>query len=117
MAASSEASPGKLLWEPPEELIERSTLTRYMRRLADERDLRFDDYEALWRWSVDELEDFWATIWEFCDVRASKPYDEVLAERTMSGAQWFTGSELNFAENVLAGKDDDAVALLHASEG
>src|SRR3954447_1171758 len=117
MAASSEASPGKLLWEPPQDVCERATLTRYMVWLRDERSLSFGDYQELWRWSVDELEDFWASVWEFCEVRASTPYDRVLADRSMPGAKWFTGAELNYAEHLCAGKDDAAVALLHASEG
>ncbi len=64
-------SPVKL-WEPSAEAIERSNLTAYMRWLADERGLAFEgDYDALWRWSIDSLEEFWATIWEHFDVRAS----------------------------------------------
>ena len=92
-------------------------MTRYMRRLEAERGLEFaDDYEALWRWSVENIEDFWASIWEFFEVRASRRFDEVLAERTMPGAHWFPGAELNYAENLLAGKPDERVAILHASE-
>ena len=60
---------GTLLWEPDEERIERATMTRYMRWLEKERGLRFDDYAALWEWSVGDLEAFWASIWEYFDVR------------------------------------------------
>ena len=64
--ASAAATRGELLWEPSAEAIERSNLTAYMRWLEAERGLEFDgDYDALWRWSVDELEDFWASIWEY----------------------------------------------------
>ena len=49
-----------------------------------------------------ELEEFWASIWEFCGVRASKPYERVLGSREMPGARWFAGAELNYAENLLA---------------
>ena len=38
------------------------------------------------------------------------------AAREMPGAEWFAGTELNYAEHVFAGKDDDEVAILHASE-
>ena len=91
-------------------------MTRYMRWLADERGLEFDDYATLWRWSVSELEQFWASIWDFFQVRASTPYTEVLAERKMPGAKWFTGAELNFAEHLLADSPDEQVAIHHASE-
>ena len=69
---------GTVLWQPPPERAQASELARYMRWLADTRGLRFDDYQALHRWSVDRLEDFWATLWEFLGVRASVPYARVL---------------------------------------
>ena len=49
------------------------------------------DYDELWHWSVDDLEGFWAAIWEFFDVQASEPYERVLGRREMPGAQWFPG--------------------------
>src|SRR5690242_13539193 len=54
------------LWAPSAERVERAGITRYLRWLESERGLRFDGYEALWRWSVTELEAFWASIWDFC---------------------------------------------------
>ena len=73
------------LWEPTPERIERATMTRYMRWLEHERGPEFGSYEELWRWSVDELEDFWGSIWEFFDVRSSGSHEQVLAERVMPG--------------------------------
>ena len=104
------------LWEPSAELIERSRMTEYMRWLEAERGLSFDGYEELWRWSVDDIEAFWASIWDFFDVQADGDRDQVLGERGMPGAQWFAGTELNYAEHIFAGKDDAETAILHASE-
>jgi acetoacetyl-CoA synthetase len=116
MSADGRSTAGTLLWEPPAELRERATLTRYMRWLAAERGLDIDGYDALWQWSVDDLDAFWASIWDFFGVRASRPYERVLGSREMPGAQWFAGARLNFAEHAFAGKDDAAPALVHASE-
>jgi acetoacetyl-CoA synthetase len=92
-------------------------MTRFMRWAGERRGRAFADYDELWRWSVEEIEDFWAAIWEFCGVRASKPYEQVLDSHRMPGASWFSGAELNYAENVLlADRDAGAVAVLHASE-
>jgi acetoacetyl-CoA synthetase len=108
---------GELLWEPSPEAVERSNMTRYMRWLEAERGLRFDgDYHELWRWSTAELEQFWASIWDFCAVRASTPYERVLGERAMPGAVWCPGARLNYAENLLAGKPTERLAIQHASE-
>jgi acetoacetyl-CoA synthetase len=114
-SAAANARP-ELLWEPSPERVERATMTRYMRWLAAERGRSFADYGALWEWSVTELEEFWASIWDFFEVEASAPYTEVLAERVMPGAKWFPGAELNFAEHIFRGKRDADVAILHASE-
>jgi acetoacetyl-CoA synthetase len=108
---------GVKLWTPSSEAIERSNMTAYMRWLEAERGLEFGgDYHAMWRWSVTELEEFWGSIWEYFDVRASAPYERVLASREMPGAEWFSGARLNYAENLLAGKPPERLALQHASE-
>jgi acetoacetyl-CoA synthetase len=104
------------LWTPPAELIERARLTEFMRWLEAERGLRFDDYDALWQWSVDDLDAFWAAIWDFFEVRADGDRSTVLASREMPGARWFPDVQLNYAEHVFAGKDDAETAILHASE-
>jgi acetoacetyl-CoA synthetase len=93
-----------------------------MRWAGERRGRAFADYAELWRWSVEEIEDFWAAIWEFCDVRASRPYEQVLDSRRMPGARWFAGAELNYTENVLlrgsspSSDRSGEVAVLHASE-
>jgi acetoacetyl-CoA synthetase len=106
----------EVLWTPSAEMVESSRLTRYMRWLAERRDLHFEDYGELWSWSVTELEDFWATIWEHFEVIADGKHDQVLAERVMPGARWFEGTQLNYAEHIFRGKADDEVAVLYASE-
>jgi acetoacetyl-CoA synthetase len=97
-----------LLWEPPQELVERAVMTRFMRSRG------FEDYHAMWRWSVEDLEGFWAAIWDFFGVDSR--YERVLADDSMPGAVWFPGAELSYAEHLFRGKRDDAVAIVHASE-
>jgi acetoacetyl-CoA synthetase len=104
------------LWEPSADARERATLTRFMGWVGARHGRSFEDYDALWRWSVTELEEFWAAVWEFCEVKASAPYERVLASREMPGAQWFPGTLLNYAENVLDDRDPEQVAVLHTSE-
>jgi acetoacetyl-CoA synthetase len=105
-----------VLWRPSRETCDNALLTAYERWLGETRGLAFRSYADLWTWSVDELEGFWESIWEYFGVRASKPYDAVLPERTMPGASWFPGAELSYAEHVFAGRDPAATALVHASE-
>ena len=107
---------GELLWTPTPERVERAVMTRYMRWLEAERGVAVDDYRSLWKWSVTDLEAFWASIWDFFEVRASAPYTDVLPDRAMPGARWFPGAELNYAEHPFRDKPDDEIAVLHASE-
>jgi acetoacetyl-CoA synthetase len=104
------------LWEPSAELVEGARLTEFMRWLAVERGLEFDGYDALWRWSVDDLDGFWAAIWDFFEVQADGDRSTVLASRQMPGASWFPDVSLNYAEHAFAGKGDAETAILHASE-
>ncbi|MCP9490727.1 MAG: acetoacetate--CoA ligase [Solirubrobacteraceae bacterium MAG38_C4-C5] len=113
---SMPAHEATVLWEPPEQLVEEAALTRYLRWLERERGLTFDGYDALWRWSVTDLDAFWRSIWDVFEVHGTPAPDRVLGDRSMPGAQWFPGTHLNFAEHVFRGKADDAVAIVHASE-
>jgi acetoacetyl-CoA synthetase len=100
----------KLLWEPSAEQVESAELTRYLRSRG------FATYEELWRWSVEDVEGFWASLWEWFEIRASEPYERVLGRREMPGAEWFPGARLSYVEHMFRGHADDAVALVHASE-
>ena len=96
------------LWTPPAELVERAVMTRYMRERG------FESYADLWQWSVTDLDGFWGSIWDFFGVEGS--YEKVLARRDMPGAEWFPGTQVNYAQHLFRGKDPGAVAIVHASE-
>ena len=97
---------GQVLWRPPPDARERFEVGRYLEWLRAERGLDFPGYDELWRWSVDDLEGFWASIWDYFEIRAHEPYERVLGVREMPGADWFPGARLNYAEHML-GRDED----------
>ena len=105
-----------ILWEPDDQLASGSALAGYMEWLRVERGIAVETYDELWQWSVDALDEFWASIWDYFDVRASKPYEAVLGSRAMPGAEWFPGARLSYAEHVFRDRDDAEVAIRHASE-
>jgi acetoacetyl-CoA synthetase len=105
-----------VLWTPDPDQVEQATLTRFTRWLEAREGRTFETYADLWQWSIDDVEAFWASIWEFFDVRAAEPYERVLGRREMPGAEWFPGARLNYAEHVFRGKEDAAVAVRHAAE-
>ncbi|MGC1490217.1 MAG: acetoacetate--CoA ligase [Candidatus Acidiferrum sp.] len=100
-ASATSVREGELLWTPSAAQIEDTNLTRFTRWLDRERGLQFANYEALWKWSVGELEEFWQAIWDYFGVESSAPHTRVLGKRTMPGADWFPGARLNYAQHVL----------------
>lgn len=111
-----EREPPRLVWTPGADRIAGSQLRRYMDWLKRERGLDFATYDALWQWSVGDIEAFWATIWDYFAVKAHKPYGKVLGRREMPGAEWFVGAELNYADHLLRHETAARPAILHASE-
>jgi acetoacetyl-CoA synthetase len=107
---------GDLLWTPGAARVAGANLTAFTSWLAAGRGLRFDDYQALWRWSVEDLEGFWQAVWDYCGIRASVPAERVLGSRAMPGAEWFPGARLNYAQHVLLRERPGADALLFLSE-
>jgi acetoacetyl-CoA synthetase len=96
---------GEVLWQPP--LDGTTAIERFMA----ERGFDPADYDGLWRWSVDDLDGFWAAVWSFCGVRASQPYDRVLSSEDMPGTRWFEGARLSYAEHALAAQGDGAAVV------
>ena len=112
----SDVNEGTLLWEPSEEVRQEANLTAYMAWLDDHYGLSFSSYRDLWQWSTSEIGEFWKSIWEYFDVKASEQPTEILAERSMPGSEWFRGARLNYAENVFAKMKSDGPAVLYQAE-
>jgi acetoacetyl-CoA synthetase len=95
-----------LLWKPSEERIQRTHMYRFMNFVNEKISQNFTEYASLYQWSIDNIPDFWAALWEFVEIKASKPYNLIIDDLTkMPGAKWFSGARLNFAENLLRYKD------------
>ena len=106
------------LWQPSAEQVERANLTRFMSGTPAR------DYTSLYRWSIEQPEEFWPAVWRFCAIRAEErpakePWDTVLVGRdrvappaSPLGPTWFAGARLNFAENLLRyGDSRDALVF------
>ena len=112
-------SEGQLLCTPSSGFAERSNVAQYMTWLKESHRIEVADYEALRKWSVNDIEAFWASIWDYFKVQSATPYKQVLDRRVMPGARWFEGSRVNYAEHLLrheakAGASD--VAFHHLTE-
>jgi acetoacetyl-CoA synthetase len=104
------------LWTPSEERKRDANITRFIRHVNEKFSRDIKSYADLHRWSVENIPAFWETMWQYADIKALRPYDEVVDDlRKFPGAKWFRGAQLNFAENLLRCRDD-RVALLFKGE-
>ena len=116
MSERTPVTEGTLLWEPSAAFRDASTMTDYMRWLERERGLAFEDFAALWRWSVDDLEAFWSSVVDYYKIPLRGDRSRALPDPTMPGATWFEGAQINYAEALIARLAPDRPALLFASE-
>ncbi len=106
----------QLLWEPSEERKRDANLTKFTDFVNSRYGQGFSSYDELYYWSISNIADFWAAMWDFADIKASKRYESVVDDpHNMPGAQWFPGARLNFAENLLRYRDNH-VALIFKGE-
>ena len=95
------------LWKPSAERIRQANVTRFIEYVNQKQGKQIRDYFDLNQWSIDQIPDFWARLWEFAEIKASKGYERVVDDfNKFPGAKWFPGARLNFAENLLRYRDD-----------
>ncbi|XP_071472108.1 acetoacetyl-CoA synthetase isoform X2 [Marmota flaviventris] len=121
---SRQARPGReeimecqVMWEPDSK---RDTqMDRFRAAVGAACGLALESYDDLYHWSVESYSDFWAEFWEFSGIVFSRMYDEVVdtSKGIADVPEWFKGSRLNYAENLLRHKENDKVALYVAREG
>ncbi|MGQ9653622.1 MAG: acetoacetate--CoA ligase [Thermodesulfobacteriota bacterium] len=94
------------LWEPSEETRRNANITRFIELVNTRYGKGFSTYRELYQWSVDDIPAFWATMWDFAEIKASRKYDKVVEDLSVfPGTKWFPGARLNFAENLLRYRD------------
>jgi acetoacetyl-CoA synthetase len=106
-------SVGEPLWEPSQARIAGANVTAFARAAIREWGLKLNTYPEFYRWTVDQPEQFWRSLWQYAAVKAHTRGERVLVygER-MPGARWFPDARLNFAENLLRRRDRaDAMVL------
>jgi len=105
------------LWVPSEDRRRRANLTRFLGDVNARFHLRLQSYPQLWEWSVAHIPEFWAAMWDFAGIMASRPYDRVVDDLArFPGARWFPGARLNFAENLLGHGQGAQPALVFRDE-
>ncbi|XP_032732389.1 acetoacetyl-CoA synthetase isoform X2 [Lontra canadensis] len=107
----------QVMWEPDSK--KNTQMDRFRAVAGAASGLALENYDDLYHWSVESYPDFWAEFWKFSGIVFSRMYDEVVdtSKGIADVPEWFKGSRLNYAENLLRHKENDRVALYAAREG
>ena len=100
-----------VLWSPDSKRVTNSKLIHYMTWLKSKKNLDFEGYQDLWRWSVDKHEEFWESVWEYFNVGELNGYSNVLEGASLYETKWFAGAKLNYSEQVFAKRDNDTAII------
>lgn len=106
-----------LLWVPARERIEASALRGYLDWLEVREGRLFADHDALWSWSVEDLDRFWISIIDYFRIEFSQPWAQARTDDPMPHTRWFTGARLNWAQHALRHGQDESPVLVCVREG
>ena len=104
------------LWTPSSSFVDNANLTRYRLWLEQQYGLHFEDYEALWRWSTEQVGSFWKSIWDYFELSKNPWQGPVMSNDAMPDTQWFSGAQINYAEQIFRRYTNDHPAILFQSE-
>jgi acetoacetyl-CoA synthetase len=105
------------LWEASDEVKRSAHITAFIRAVNQRHGLNLATYPELHRWSIDHIPEFWAMVWDYAGVIASRRYDRVVDDPyRLPGAKWFEGAKMNFAENLLRRRDDHTALVFRGED-
>ena len=99
------------LWIPSRERLRASNLVHFAALVAGSRDEGDNSYESLWRWSIEQQEEFWSAVWDWCGIVGDKGSRVFVDGDHMPGARYFPDARLNFAENLLRRRTDEPAII------
>jgi acetoacetyl-CoA synthetase len=106
------------LWIPSETRVREANLTQFISFVNEKYSSRVQSYSELYRWSIENVPDFWATIWQYTGIISSRSYEKVVDDlNRFPGAKWFLGARLNFAENLLRHGDEQTAFVARSETG
>ena len=107
----------KVLWRPSAVRRENANITHFMTWVRNKYGIEVSEYNQLYQWSIENPADFWELFWQFANIKASKKGNVTLLHADkMPGAQWFPGTRLNYAENLLNHRNSHSSSIIFHGE-
>lgn len=107
---------GQILWEASEKVKKEAIITNFMNVLEKKKNVKLETYQDLWKWSVDNIEDYWEFVWKYFNVKHSQGYEKIMESNSMIDTKWFIGSRVNYAENIFKNKENKENVIHSKSE-
>ncbi len=105
----------KKLWEASLSIKQKSNLFKFEKFLSKKFNYKINkNYSKLFKWSINNLDLFWSSVWDFTNVKGKK-IDKFIHSKEFIKNKFFVKSKLNFAENLLS-KNDNSKAITFISE-
>jgi len=105
------------LWRPSAARIAQANMSAFMRKLEADWGVALEDYAALHRFSLEEMEKFWLALWDFSGVVAETRGERVMEHPgKMPGCRFFPDARLNFAENLLRRRDEGEALVFRGED-
>ncbi|GFT55233.1 acetoacetyl-CoA synthetase [Nephila pilipes] len=105
-----------LVWRP--EKHHGDNMKKFKKIIEDKYLVKLEGYEDFYKWSVENICEFWAELWDFLEIIYSRRFDKVVDLNVpMSDLpKWFEGAKLNHAENLLKYKDDRLALIVDGED-
>jgi hypothetical protein len=97
----------------PDDPHNTTRLFRFLREVNAKHGLKLETYQDLYQWSISNIDLFWSHVWDHTEIIGNK--ENHVVDTTATPAQnptWFSGSTLNFAENLLSNRLSDSTAII-----
>lgn len=104
------------LWTPSQASIDAANMSAFIAQVNRRYDLSITDYDALYQWSIDDKENFWSEIWDFCGIVGERGERILIDGDEIEKAQWFPDASLNFAENLLRKRNSEIAIYFRAED-
>ena len=104
------------LWEINKKKFNKTNLALYSNFVKKK--YKFDsnnNYNKIWKWSVDNPENFWKSIWEFTNVKGKLGKRILNKSKIFYKNKFFPDSKLNYAQNLLK-KNNQETSIIFKSE-
>jgi len=107
----------EILWSPSDEFVNRSGIKKYMAWLEQEKNIKAETYEELRKWSVNDIEGFWKSIWEYFKIKHEGRFERVVSSTQMPATKWFEGVRLNYSDIMLEQLPEGEAVLFEREDG